>query len=394
MSHDQREIATPAVPRLPSDLAALLHPSRNGSSLEERMLWRCARVSLTAGDLAEVASLGARLDAAGWERLMTRARADGVMNLLFTHIAAAGLLPRLPAPLVEQSRQDYGAVAITTRRLEIALAHALPHLQDAGAPVIVVKGLSLVRRYYGDIALRPISDIDLIIHPEDAPKGAAALHAAGFTPVTSKSQPLSKHVLRFREMQFSNARGQAIELHVNICRYPAYQRAFPTRAIWGRARPLDGANGCALALAPADELCFLCMHYAVQHRIGRLIWLADVAEIARRAPDSQTWDTPVTDVIARGIAAPVAMTLARARALLDAPVPAAALERLRAAALTPPERRAWASATRPMSGARWYFSQLAVVSTPVERATLLWNGATALARRIRRGQRPFPTMPE
>ena len=43
-----------------------------------------------------------------------------------------------------------------------------------------------------------------------------------------------------------------------------------------------------------------------------------------------------------------------------------------------------------MSGARWYLSQLTVVRTPLERAALLWNGGSALARRTRRGKRASP----
>ncbi len=391
MSHDLRLVSSAPPPQL--DLATLLYPARESATLEEQVMWRCSRVALTPQDLSEVANLGARLDTAGWERMVARARMEGVANLVFTHAVEAGLLPRIHGEIVEQLRQDYGAVAVTTRRLEIALSRLLSRLQEVGAPVIIVKGLTLARRLYDDIALRPISDIDLIVRLEDAPRWSEALRAAGFMAVAGKSQPLSKHVLRFREMQFSDARGRTIEMHVSVCRYPAYQRAFPAGEIWARAQALEGReNTYGLRLAPTDELCFLCMHYAVQHQIGRLIWLTDVAEIARRMPDSQPWDTVVDDVIARGVAAPVAVTLARAQILLDAPVPADALERLRVAALTPAARQAWASATRPMSGARWYLSQLAVVGAPMERAALLWNGAVALARRVRHGQRPYSTI--
>jgi putative nucleotidyltransferase-like protein len=374
------------------DLAGLLSPTQDGAALEERLIWRCAHVTLTPAQLAEVAALGARLDEPAWERMVALAQANGVGNLLFTHIAAAGLLSRAPESVIARLRQRYGAVIVATRRMEVALARLLPQLYDAQGPVIIVKGITLSRRLYGNIALRPISDIDMLARPERAPRWIAALRAAGFEPVAGKSQRLSKHVLRFREMQFQNASGQVVEMHVNVCRYPDYQRAFPAGEVWARARPLEGMNGHALSLASADELCFLCMHYAVQHQIGRLIWLVDVAEIVRRVPDEQSWDALVEDIIARGAAAPVAVTLAQARALLDAPMPINAWERLRSAALEPAERRAWASATRPMSGARWYLSQLRAVRTPMERATLLWNGGAALTRRLRRRQRPSPLL--
>lgn len=388
---DARSVS-PSTARL--DLETFLSPAQDEAALEDQLMWRCARLALTPSELAEVAALGARLDEPAWERLVALAQANGVGNLLFTHIAAAGLLSRAPERAIGRLRQRYGAVIVATRRMELALARLLPLLYEAQGPVIIVKGVTLSRRLYGNVALRPISDIDILAHLERAHKWIVALRAAGFQPVAGKSQPLSKHVLRFREMQFQNASGQVVEMHVNVCRYPDYQRAFPAGEVWARAQPLEGMNGHALRLAPADELCFLCMHYAVQHQVGRLIWLVDVAEIARRVPDQRSWDTLVSGVIARGAAAPVAVTLAQARALLGAPMPLDAWERLRSAALEPSERRAWTAATRPMSGAGWYLSQLRALRTPMERATLLWNGGAALTRRLRHERRPSPPLPD
>lgn len=368
------------------DLTRELYPSINGASVEERLMWLCARATCADGELVEIARLGAALDATGWARLIALARENGIENLLFTHVSEAGLLPHIPQRLVEAMRQHYGEVVIATRRLEAQLTRLIPLLRQRGQSIIVVKGISLARRLYGDVTLRPISDIDIIVHPEGASASGIAVRAGGFTPVEGKSQPLSGHVLRFREMQFQNDAGQTIEIHMNICRYPSYQRAFPAREIWRRALPLDGGDGVALRLAPWDELCFLCMHYAVQHQIGRLIWLTDIAELARQTPALGSWDDLIDDVIARGFAAPVAVTLARAKIWLDAPIPDAALDRLREAALRRSERRAWSSAMRPMSGARWYISQLRAVQTARERATLLWNGGAALARRLRPGR--------
>jgi hypothetical protein len=380
--------ATPAASAR-RDLVTLLEPRLDEGSTDERLLWLCARVAPSDGALAEIARLGAEMDESDWGRLAAQAREHGVENLLFTHVTRAGLLTRIPAELVARMRRGYGEVAIATRRLELTLARVLPLLHDAGAPAMVVKGLALSRRLYGNIALRPISDIDLIVHADDGVTAGAALGKAGFIPVAGKSAPLSRHALRFREMQYQDAKGQVIEIHVNPCRYPAYQRAFAPDAIWKAAVPLATAEnvGMALALAPYDELRYLCMHYAVQHRIGRLIWLTDVAEIARRIPDARAWDALVEDCVARGAVAPVAVTLARARTLLDAPIPEATLDRLRHAALAPAARAAWDSAMREMSGLRWYLIQLGVVRTPLERATLLWNGARALAGRLRRRAR-------
>jgi hypothetical protein len=310
-----------------------------------------------------------------------------VDNFIFMRLAEAGNLARVPSDIVARMGQRWAVVTTNTRRLETVLQRLLARFAETGTPVVVLKGMALARRLYPELALRPISDIDLLVRPEDLAQWEPALRAEGFAPELSKSEPLSKHVLRFREMQFRNARNQMIEAHLAVSRYPAYRQAFAPRAIWANACPLPDAPGRALALAPDDELAFLCLHYAVQHRIGRLIWLTDVAELARRIPDQQAWDALVSRLAGRGVVAPVAVTLAHAHALLDAPIPASTLARLRDAALEPSEHRAWDSATRSMSGIRWYLSQLSVVRTARERATLLFNGGAALADRMRRQTR-------
>lgn len=369
----------------PSTLERLLAPDPSAGSVEERLLWRCARVTLAETELAEVRRLGATLDAAGWARLAALAERNGVENLLFTHVMAAGLGPALPEDVALRLRERFGAVTLVARRLERRLEALLPLLEAYGAAAITLKGASLARRYYGGVTLRPTTDIDLLLRAEDEPRWSAALRAAGFAPVTGRGDPLGGHALRFRELQFRDAGGLLAEAHLALCRYPSYQRAFPLARIWASAQPTIINGVRALSLAPEDELRFLSLHYAVQHGASRLIWLVDVAELLRARGADLAWDRLVDETIARGAAGPVAVTLLRAHALLDAPAPAWARERLRAAALTAPELRAWADAHMPMDNWRRFLAQARALDSAGERLSLLGSGGASLGRRILRG---------
>ncbi|HEX8994703.1 MAG TPA: nucleotidyltransferase family protein [Ktedonobacterales bacterium] len=368
-------------------LAALLEPQAELASAEERLLWQCARVTLTDASRAEIQRLGVGLDAAGWAHVATLAERNGVENLLFTQIAAVGLLAALPEPVALRLRERYGAVTLTARRLERRLEALLPLLEQAGASVIPLKGVRLARRAYGGvISLRPVTDIDVLARGDDDTRWRAAFQAAGLAPVAGRGDAQSGHALRFRELQFRDASGLLVEAHLTLCRHPAYRRAFPQAEIWSRAQPARVHGVRALALAEEDELRYLSLHYAAQHQASRLIWLVDVAELLRRRGTAFPWERFVDETIARRIAAPVAITLLRARTLLDAPAPHWACARLKEAALTAAERQAWADSQAPMRNWRRFLAQTLTLDSPVDRLRLLRSGGASLARRLRRSR--------
>lgn len=373
---ENRHMRQPAA----ASLAALLTPDVMAASVEERLLWRCGRVAPPADALAEIQRLGARLDAAGWERVVTLALRNGMENLLFTHIIAAGLGPSLPEPMTRRLRERFGARTLLARRLELRQDALLAQLASVGATAIPLKGPRLARRYYGGVTLRPVHDIDLLVHAEDAPRWTEAFRATGFLPMNSRGELMGGHALRFRELQFFDASGLHIEAHLALCRLPAYHQAF--RQVWSRAQPMTVNGVTALSLAPDDELRYLCMHYAAQHQGSRLIWLVDVAELLWARGDGLDWERLVEETLALRIAAPVAITLLRAQALLDAPVPRWAGERLRAAALTSPERRAWTDSQMRMTDWRRFLAQTLLLDGASERLRLLRSGGASLLRRL------------
>ena len=356
---------------------------------EQRLLWRCARVAPSPATLAEIRALGATLDADGWARVVARAEREGVENLLFTQIAAADLLPIMPTAVIERLRERWGAVTLLARRLELRLEQLLPELAAAGVAAIPLKGVGLARRAYGgSLSLRPVTDIDLRVRPSDAAAWRAVFPSAGFAPLAGRGDPLSGHALRFHETQFVSVNGLRLEAHLSLCRLPAYRRAFAEAAIWRRAQPTTIHGVAALGLALEDELRYLSLHYAALHHASRLIWLVDVAELLRTRGNEVVWERLVEETIAWRCAAPLAITLQRAAALLDAPAPPWALERLTSAALTRPERRAWLAGQAPMSDWRRFLAQTLALETTTQRLLLLRSGGASLAKRLRQRRQP------
>ena len=60
------------------------------------------------------------------------------------------------------------------------LERILRMLEAADIPVIVLKGAALAQTIYPDIALRPMTDLDLLVKPEHLDRAVELLRAAGY----------------------------------------------------------------------------------------------------------------------------------------------------------------------------------------------------------------------
>lgn len=65
----------------------------------------------------------------------------------------------LPARVKQKLREDYYLSAVRNTLLYQELAKILATFNDAGLPVIVLKGAALAQEMYGNIALHPMTDI-------------------------------------------------------------------------------------------------------------------------------------------------------------------------------------------------------------------------------------------
>ena len=179
-----------------------------------------------------------------------------------------------------------------TRRL----VAVLERLRSAGVEPLLVKGWAIAR-HYPEPGLRPYSDIDLIVRPEEYDRARAALAAS-----PSAGLPVDWHAgterLDSRSFEELTARAEAVALG-------------------------DTTIG---VLGPEDHLRVLSLH-ALRHDVGRPIWLCDLAvALAARSPEFDWrrclgpdervagWVACVLGLAHRLLGAPVAGTPAAARA--------------------------------------------------------------------------------
>jgi hypothetical protein len=311
---------------------------------------------------------------AAWQRAVDLARLDAgslaLMPLLHRRIVELGLRSDL-APLLK------GAYRWRWCENQLLLRSALPVLAGFCAdriPVLALKGLALLRRY-GDLALRPLSDVDVLVPRPHAPALIRALPAAGWRARADDGPAPERTEARLAETHAAGfVRGRA-EIDLHWASLAEDLSPGGDQRLWSRATPvavsIPGARGPGVPLrvpSDADLLLQVCVHGARWSRASAITWVPDALLILRGDPPGFDWSTLLAEARARRLQVPLAETLRFLREELDAPIPGHVLPALEA------EAPGWL-----------YSSEYFARSAPPGRATTADRAAARLAQIVRAG---------
>jgi hypothetical protein len=256
-----------------------------------------------------------------------------MMPLVCRNLLAAGAdEPELPI-LKSVYRHQWVA---NHHRLDRA-GRALSTLEGAGIETMVLKGAALAQQYYGDIGVRVMSDVDVLVRAEHAHEAAAVLSSSGWRRTVRSDLAAILPVIN--GTRFVEEGEGGLDLHWHALWSPAVEDDF-----WQAARSVEVGGAATLAQCPADQLLHTCVHgiWSDGHRIR---WVADAVTLLRSEPDLD-WDRVVERGRARSLTLPLAQALAYLRSGFGCPVPDGVLRCLEGTPRGIAERaghRAWLS---------------------------------------------------
>ena len=285
-----------------------------------------------------------------WALFLETARRNKLLPLAYTRLS--NLEPHdglVPADVLSHLESASYTSAVRNAQLVEELDEVVAALHQADVEVIVLKGGALAWTVYADPAQRPMTDLDLLVRPEQVTQAGVALDAIGFHLSGSPESRLLPFQQQFGggiDRQRSRY-GRIVRLDVqhHLVGVDFVRHAFPvdTDALWAAARPLPLHRSQALQLAPEDMLLHLCLHPALHDGYaGPLLWYVDMDNVMRaNAKDDADpfWTRFVERATRFRVRTVAAYGLAAARRLVGAPVPDVVLE-----ALTPD--RPWLAALR------------------------------------------------
>ncbi|MFH1140642.1 MAG: nucleotidyltransferase family protein, partial [Chloroflexota bacterium] len=256
-----------------------------------------------------------------WTYVLREAQSQGIAPFLDGAIASYTLDGSVPPSCRLQLRKMRVQVLHRNIALLLELKRVLGHLKTLGVDAMPIKGPVLAEVLYGDLSLRPTSDIDILVKPASLPVSRQALASLGYRNPDPGGEVA--HPFHDPPYYLAGSPGLFLELHRSL----SNEGLVPLNpdAMWERAgySNVDGLR--TLTLSPEDNLLFLAYHLT-KHTQGPLRWLCDVAQLLEKYETSLDWRYIVRVAPLTGTKDFLYFSLARARRLLGAPVPPSVLE--------------------------------------------------------------------
>jgi hypothetical protein len=164
---------------------------------EESLLLITARAYLRESDDATIRKLVA--GTLNWPHVLWRSESYRTITLLHYHLKRLGLLEGLPEE-VRGYLDCWSTMSETrSRALYRELATVLDALESEGIDYFLLKGSALSPLIYPEPLLRPMLDMDLMVHQQDIRRARRAMFALGYqhgiwNPLTNRIRRL-KHTL-------------------------------------------------------------------------------------------------------------------------------------------------------------------------------------------------------
>ncbi len=262
---------------------------------------------------------------AEWELIAKESEWQGVGPLLYHTLKHLNEPFKIPPELWQDMHNKYIISALSNTRLFSDLEKVFTLLEEIKTPVIALKGSHLAEKVYGNIALRTMGDVDLLVREEDLETIENAFRQTGAESLGYNCADSRQHfhvTYRFFEKRL------VIEAHWKLFS-SRYTCQIDHEALWERAKPLNPEQPGVLVLSPEDLLIYICAHTA-KHTIYIILrMLYDIFVILANYEKTLQWPELTKRAKQWRLQRPLYVYCRLAHELLGAPLQAELLDSLR-----------------------------------------------------------------
>ena len=270
-------------------------------SNENRLLLYCAQKEMPVVISNKVKNL-IKLPL-NWEEVLASAFWYGISPLLYKNLKDIQKTHFIPRDFMNKLRTAYHENLARNMYIYAELKRILEVFHEKGIEVIVLKGAALAKIVYGDIGLRPMSDIDLLFKKEDLPNAEKIISGLGY--LFQSSIPPEHYRENHNQIPYIHMeKNILVEIHWHISResYPARIRINDTSIIkrwWEDAKIIELYSSKAYILSPEDLIIHLCLHF-LKHRFtmtrngsfssrGAFMQMCDIFQTLKHYKDEIDW---------------------------------------------------------------------------------------------------------
>lgn len=228
-----------------------------------------------------------------WKGVTQKLISSNMGSLFYVKIPYLTHAEIIPPETKKKLKEAYLLVLSRNVLINNVLKETITLLSENGIEVIVLKGAYLSEALYGDVALRTLSDIDLLCrNEEEAQRAFQLLLEAGYsTDEEDKMLEFLRDNIGAAHLPQIVHRGIPIELHTRLHHHEE-EYDFPPREMWKHHEQvtLNGVKANVPDLT--DLLIHTCLHLDKHFKNGliQLSWFNDIVNILEVYRSKIDWE--------------------------------------------------------------------------------------------------------
>lgn len=351
-------------------------------SIEDKLLLRCSKINIDS-DKSQLLKETLHRDL-NWDYILKEAQESGVSSLLYRNLKDNNEDNIIPGEVIRELRTAYFNTTANNIFLLRELNKILNVFVEEKISVMALKGAALLEAIYGDIGLRPMGDIDLLIKKNELHRIDKNLKKLGFSPLCNWLD--YSDYIDIPTFQYTNSvhyiKGQGempvvLDLHWHIIgtTVPIYSYGpIDVERLWQGARQATIAGVRTSILAPHHLLIHLSEHM-LRHSYDRSILFCDIFEaINCYSNNGLDWESLIQDTVEFNLNKPGYYGLYFTSRFLDEEMPEDVLARLKPSHLSYVEKKIHALVEKRKTFPELaYLSYFAMNEKPVDKLRFVFR---------------------
>lgn len=302
---------------------------------EDRLLLYCCQTEIDESTKNKIIKAGRK--SIDWDILLEKAKKNGVSALIYFKLKENKIdFLDIPSDILEELKRDYYLNATTNALIFEELGKVLRAFRKVGLQVIVLKGAALAEKVYGNIALRPMSDADILVKREDLVNADEQLKMLGYNPSDSSVDDIDLSSTYLTTLDYRSPAENSPSFHIHwhfvnsTIPNESYIKNINMENIWEDAEKTKIADVETLVMAPHHLLIHLSEHaLRVTHSLSKLSFLCDINQVVNFYRGNLDWDRLIEESFEFKLNRMVYLSLYFTSIFLGTPIAEDVLSRLR-----------------------------------------------------------------
>ena len=302
---------------------------------EDRLLLYCCRKDIGRKNRNKIIEIQRK--SIDWDCFLRKARENGISAVVYSRLREIKKdCPYIPSFIFKELKKIYYLNATKNSLIFEELGKVLNKFRKSGIQIIVLKGAALAEKIYRNLALRPMTDVDLLAKKEDLICLDDQMKILGYRPsdISINDIDFSSTYLTTLDYRSLSPNSPSFHVHWHFVNSTipneSYIKNIKIEDIWRDAEKTKIADVETLVMAPYHLLIHLSEHaLRVTHSLSKRSLLCDIDEAVNFYQERLDWDRLIKESLKFNLNHMVYVSLYFASRFLETKTPEYVLLKLR-----------------------------------------------------------------